>query len=223
LNKLGVVLLVMGVALFLGYEFGGSPAGRVFLGYLAGVASLGAGIWLERREPYRVCARSLIGGGWAIVFFVSYAIHFVAATRELTHPPMSLARLPDDQEVRMGSQLASEQATSAAPLTPEERAMEAYIPRVGERLARNAHRKLPYRFHYIPRKWSVNAYALPGGHVYLGAGLLQLMDTEDELAAVLGHEIEHIDHYHCAERDRDRGDAAEDPARTNRRHSHSGV
>jgi predicted Zn-dependent protease len=41
---------------------------------------------------------------------------------------------------------------------------------------------------------------LPGGHVFIGEGLLALMDSEDELAAVLGHEIEHIDHYHCAER-----------------------
>jgi predicted Zn-dependent protease len=46
----------------------------------------------------------------------------------------------------------------------------------------------------------VNAFALPGGPVFIGGGLMALMDTEDELASVLGHEIEHIDHYHCAER-----------------------
>src|SRR5438309_10241930 len=46
----------------------------------------------------------------------------------------------------------------------------------------------------------VNAFALPGGHVFVGGGLLRFMDTEDQLAAVLGHEVEHIDHYHCAER-----------------------
>jgi beta-barrel assembly-enhancing protease len=127
-------------------------------------------------------------------------VHFVADTEfELTHLPMSLARLPDDEEVLIGDRLAAEQG-STTPLAPQDRATEAYIAAVGERLARNAHRKLPYRFHYIPRKWFVNAYALPGGHVYIGAGLLGMMDTEDELAAVLGHEIEHIDHYHCAER-----------------------
>jgi predicted Zn-dependent protease len=46
----------------------------------------------------------------------------------------------------------------------------------------------------------VNAFALPGGHVFIGAGLVAMMDSEDQLAGVLGHEVEHIDHYHCAER-----------------------
>src|SRR5262249_33159630 len=45
-----------------------------------------------------------------------------------------------------------------------------------------------------------NAFALPGGHIFFGAGLLEFMDSEDELASVLAHEIEHVDHYHCAER-----------------------
>ena len=74
------------------------------------------------------------------------------------------------------------------------------MTRVGRSWPRDAHRKLPYKFHYIPDPIFINAFALPGGHVYVGAGLLELMDSEDELAAVLGHEIEHIDHYHCAER-----------------------
>jgi predicted Zn-dependent protease len=41
---------------------------------------------------------------------------------------------------------------------------------------------------------------LPGGHVVIGKGLALAMDTEDQLAAVLGHEIEHVDRYHAAER-----------------------
>src|SRR5579864_6101850 len=40
----------------------------------------------------------------------------------------------------------------------------------------------------------------PEAPVYVGEGLVDLMTSEDELASVLGHEIEHIDHYHCAER-----------------------
>ena len=46
----------------------------------------------------------------------------------------------------------------------------------------------------------INAFSLPGGQIFIGKGMLDLMTTEDQLANVLGHEIEHVDHYHCAER-----------------------
>ena len=46
----------------------------------------------------------------------------------------------------------------------------------------------------------INAFALPGGHIVVGEGLLDLMTSEDELANVLAHEVEHVDHYHCVER-----------------------
>jgi len=46
----------------------------------------------------------------------------------------------------------------------------------------------------------LNAFSLPGGPVYIGEGMLDLMTAEDELANVLAHEVEHIDHYHCVER-----------------------
>ena len=79
-------------------------------------------------------------------------------------------------------------------------ATSAKYSQVGARVAAHAHRRLPYKFHYVPQRYFINAFAVPGGHVYVGEGLLALMDSEDELAAVIGHEIEHIDHYHCAER-----------------------
>ena len=59
---------------------------------------------------------------------------------------------------------------------------------------------LPYSFHLAAESAMINAFSLPGGPVYVGEGLLDLMTSEDQLASVLGHEIEHIDHYHCAER-----------------------
>ena len=77
---------------------------------------------------------------------------------------------------------------------------EDYVREVGEQVSAHARRNLPYRFHYIDQPWVVNAFALPGGHVFIGKGLISLMDSEDELAAVLGHEVEHIDYYHAAER-----------------------
>ena len=71
---------------------------------------------------------------------------------------------------------------------------------VGRKVAGRAQRKFDYKFHYVPSDGLVNAFALPGGHVFIGKGLIRLMQTEDELASVLGHEVEHIDNYHCVER-----------------------
>ena len=129
-------------------------------------------------------------------------LYLVADTeQELTRMPVRFTRMSDADEIRIGDELAKIYATQDnREETPEVAIVEHYLTRVGDRAARNAHRKLPYKFHYLPDPYMVNAFALPGGHVFVGGGLLTLMDSEDELAAVLGHEIEHIDHYHCAER-----------------------
>ena len=127
-------------------------------------------------------------------------LYLVADTeQELTRMPAKFTRLSDAEEIAIGNEIARANEQEAEK-EPETKAIEAYLAQVGARVAANAHRKLPYKFHYISDDNFVNAFALPGGHVYVGAGLLGLMDSEDELAAVLGHEIEHIDHYDCAER-----------------------
>jgi predicted Zn-dependent protease len=78
--------------------------------------------------------------------------------------------------------------------------MQDYVTAVGRKVAVHARRKFDYKFHYIADESLVNAFALPGGHVFIGKGMVRLMQTEDELASVLGHEVEHIDNYHCVER-----------------------
>jgi beta-barrel assembly-enhancing protease len=120
--------------------------------------------------------------------------------RDVTRVPMHLTRLSDEQEVAVGRELATRYAADASSFTPEQKALEAYVRAVGARVAANARRKLPYEFHLVPSTDLMNAFALPGGQVFVGEGLLDLMTTEDELANVLGHEIEHIDHHHAAER-----------------------
>ena len=122
------------------------------------------------------------------------------AQRDLTRAPMRLTRLSDDEEIAVGKELAEEYAIPAEKLSSEEQALDGYVRRVGGAVGVNAHRRLPYSFHLVPDRAMINAFSLPGGPVYIGEGLLDLMTSEDELAAVLGHEIEHIDHYHCAER-----------------------
>ncbi len=82
LNKIGIVALVIGIALFLAYKFPTlSNPEKVGLGYFVSFAILGLGVYLERKDLYRVFARALIGGGWALVFFTTYAMHFVTYTQ----------------------------------------------------------------------------------------------------------------------------------------------
>lgn len=120
--------------------------------------------------------------------------------RDVTRVPMKMTRISDEQEIRVGDELAARYAEKTASFTSEQVALEKYVQRVGGKLAAKAHRKLPYKFHLIADGSLINAFALPGGHVYIGTGMLDMMTSEDELAAVLGHEIEHVDHYHCVER-----------------------
>jgi beta-barrel assembly-enhancing protease len=122
------------------------------------------------------------------------------AQRDLTRFPTRLTRLTDDEEIAIGKELAEQYPVGATTLSDEQLALEGYVRRVGNALALHAHRSLPYSFHLLPNRSAINAFSLPGGPVYVGEGLLDLMTSEDQMAAVLGHEIEHIDHYHCAER-----------------------
>ena len=84
LNKLGITILVLGVALFGIYELGQlGPLGKVGLSYIVSVALLAGGVFLGRRERYRVLGHTLIGGGWALLFFTTYALNHVQAMRVL--------------------------------------------------------------------------------------------------------------------------------------------
>jgi len=77
--KVGIVLLVLGLALLGRIALiAMGPGPRVALTYAIAAAMLGGGILLERRERYRLLGRTGIGGGWALLFFTTYAMHHVA-------------------------------------------------------------------------------------------------------------------------------------------------
>ena len=117
--------------------------------------------------------------------------------REFSRLPASATRISMDQETEIGNELAEKYSNRFG---SEDPAMQAYVQTVGSKVASHARRKFIYRFHYVDDEGLVNAFALPGGHVFIGRGLIKFMRTEDELASVLGHEVEHIDNYHCVER-----------------------
>jgi len=75
-------------------------------------------------------------------------------------------------------------------------ALQSYVQNIGESLAAVSHRnKLVYRFTVLDSPM-VNAFALPGGYIYITRGLLAYLNSEAELAAVLGHEIGHVTARH---------------------------
>jgi predicted Zn-dependent protease len=74
--------------------------------------------------------------------------------------------------------------------------LQQYVQSVGERVARVSHRQnLIYRFTLLDST-EVNAFALPGGYIYITRGLLAYLNSEAELAAVLGHELGHVTARH---------------------------
>lgn len=113
----------------------------------------------------------------------------------------SAISISDEEEVRVGRLLAAQYVRKMGiQPTPQARKVDAYLQTVGDKLAAHAQRKLPYRFHYDPNPWYKGAFALPGGEIFVGAGILSMIDTEDQLAMVLGHEMEHVAMNQCRDR-----------------------
>jgi len=74
--------------------------------------------------------------------------------------------------------------------------MQRYVERVGQSLAKTSHRpQLPWKFTVVDES-AVNAFALPGGFIYVTRGILPYMRNEAELAGVIGHEVGHVDAKH---------------------------
>jgi hypothetical protein len=82
LYKLGIIILVVGVALFGIHELGAlGPLGKASISYFTAIFLLVGGIALEKQERYRLIGRGGIGGGWALLFFTTYGIYYVGAMR----------------------------------------------------------------------------------------------------------------------------------------------
>jgi beta-barrel assembly-enhancing protease len=97
------------------------------------------------------------------------------------------------QEMQMGQEYAQEIARQV-PLV-NDAAVVRYINNLGRSIARHGSRNIPYNF-YIVDAPQVNAFAVPGGHIYLNRGLVERTRNEAELAGVLAHEIGHVEHRH---------------------------
>lgn len=108
-----------------------------------------------------------------------------------------LALVSESQEIAMGREGAAAVAASIG-LVPDA-GLQAYVSRMGLSLAAKTERPgLPWEFHVVDDA-SINAFALPGGFIFVTRGLLAHMTTEAELASVLGHESGHVAARHSVQ------------------------
>ena len=94
-----------------------------------------------------------------------------------------------EKEMALGQQLAIEVEKQAKMV--DDAIVGEYVNRLGQNLARNSDAKMPITFKIIDSD-SVNAFTLPGGHVFVNSGLIRVAETEAELAGAVAHEIAHV-------------------------------
>jgi predicted Zn-dependent protease len=108
-----------------------------------------------------------------------------------------LSLVSESQEIEMGKQSAQEVAQTIG--IYQNPALEAYVAGIGKRIAAASERpNLPWEFHVV-NDASVNAFALPGGFIFVTRGLLGYVTNEAELATVVGHEIGHVTNRHSVQ------------------------
>ena len=109
-----------------------------------------------------------------------------------------LMLVSEDQEVQIDRQYSPYQF-SADYGTTQDKKLNDYIDRTGQRMAVGSHRThMPYNFQVVNANY-VNAYAFPGGSIACTRGILLSLDNEAELAALLGHELGHVNARHTAQ------------------------
>jgi len=115
--------------------------------------------------------------------------------QEPTAPGNTAAAVSDSAEIALGAMLARQFDRDRGLVNPTEqnRRMQAYLQGIADSLAPYTRRKLPWTIHYDSHPGFRSGFALPGGRLVIGARILALMNTEDQAAAVIAHEIIHID------------------------------
>jgi predicted Zn-dependent protease len=110
----------------------------------------------------------------------------------------SLILIPTETEVELGKDVVKEVESTEKVLTDQE--VQNYVSKVGRKVAKVCDRKdVTYSFKVLDSE-EINAFACPGGFIYIYKGLMKQMDNEAQLAAVLAHEVGHVVARHSIKR-----------------------
>jgi Zn-dependent protease with chaperone function len=131
--------------------------------------------------------------GLALLVFFCLVLPSLSASR--VQPSHGFNLFSAQEEVQAGQQ-ASADVAKQLPVLPDSSPITQYVQRLGAQLAAHAPgEKWPYSFHVVNQK-EINAFALPGGPVFVNLGTIQAADNEAELAGVMAHEISHVVQRH---------------------------
>ena len=156
----------------------------------------GSGRRPRRRSLASMLMIFLIVGGFSLFRYFSSS-----QVNEITGETQYVSISPQE-EIALGLQSAPSMIQQYGGLHPDQNAQEI-VDEVGERLVNNTVVRASgyrYDFHLLADANVVNAFALPGGQVFITAALYSKLKNIDQLAGVLGHEIGHVIHRHGAER-----------------------
>ena len=129
-----------------------------------------------------------------IIFLGSLLLFGGCATNPVTGK-QNFTLMTEAEEIRKGEKAAAEVPATYG-IYGELPALQDYVDDIGQKLAKNSHRpQLNYHFAVVDSP-QVNAFALPGGYIYVTRGILAYLNSEAELAAVLAHEIGHVTARH---------------------------
>lgn len=147
-------------------------------------------------------------GSWKIRIFIGLAIvafAFIQRCNNKEENPytgrVQNINMEPEQEIAIGVQSAPEMAQQHGGLYPDER-LQSFVDAVGNKLVNSSMaRETPYQydFHLLADEQTINAFALPGGQIFITYALFSKL-SEAQLAGVLGHEIGHVIGRHSAER-----------------------
>ncbi len=143
--------------------------------------------------------RLLLGLVFAVGGLFSY--YGNATDNPVTGERQRVGGLTPRQEVMLGLQSRQQMAAQYGGLYQNEN-LQRYVNSVGDRVVKQSDAgksPYPFEFHLLKDAQTVNAFALPGGQVFITAALLGRMNSEAQLAAVLGHEVGHVVGRHGAE------------------------
>ncbi|MGK7901350.1 MAG: M48 family metalloprotease [Hormoscilla sp.] len=118
------------------------------------------------------------------------------AIRLILKPLLAQVTITPEQEMKIGDIFYQQLAGEMAEKLDRDRRDVAYLNQVGSQLAQNVKRPgIAYKFHIVEDS-TINAFAIPGGHIFFYRGIMDFFVNEAQLAVVLGHEIGHIDAEH---------------------------